>query len=1631
MKTNRFISLLLCVVMIMSLFTGLAGSASADDVIVHEVQSGEIMLKICEKHGLNYYACKNAIMQLNGFTSETQLAKLSVGQKVKLPASDAVAGSVSTTTAVVSTTTVGGTTMTTTTSYVGTTAAGANIAYYLTAYTVQAGDTLAGICSKLGSNYYYYSPVILGINSLANANYIRPGQVLLIPTSTPGGAGYAVVAHQVQAGETTTSICNRYGVSYQAMRQLINGLNRRDNMDKIYPGQTVYVPTSVAAAASVVTTGTTTTTTTTGTSAASSGYTISFANSGAFASVNGKDYVTSAPAGSEVSVWSSIRAGYAVKSLDVVRLDTGAPVPVDYNYFTMPNSNVYVDVTYEKGLTITKAKAQGGSFETLVGGFLSNAAFEGDEVTILAYPNQYYSVKNVSYQKTDGTVTSVDVKKNTSGNYSFTMPNYPITVSVTFAPTQYHMLSYSGVIGNGKVTFTVGGKEVAQAEQGETITMKFVADKNWAFNTSDFENNLAAHIPNKSSMGSFKKVDDTTYTFVLGTKDINVVGIQFLNRSTYSITGTVWKNVNNATNGSIYFNVIDQTTGAITYKTSKAKFGDTVQVIYAPSKNYVNDAQYAKDNSKGAGNALLAWSSDNTFTMPDSNVTVNARFVQDGGTHTYSGLSRSIIPAAGGTIDFLDNGCVMETGEVGKVITVKITPKPNYDLSVAKVIGGNEIYAVSLNGKLVGDAPATSNFTKVDKYTYTFVKGAGTDTIRVAFASDYQGVNATFTQITEGGALVVQGIKGFAINGSYVQGDAQVIYGDTVSFTLNLVDGYEVTSVRKFIQDKSTSPATEIANTTAYIPGGKNNSYSYTVTRNDINAAQSVTDGELVFEITCRKNPETYYTVKYTTPKIDGKTPMYVDTTTPVSYGLKAEQISSSSVLRATASADISGISGNLVEANDVMIYFQLQSKDVYVDNPATLQRLYYTFDKLLLNGQEFTPVDSSSDPSYYLANFILPKDVADGIVTTEVVYRLYKTEDKPAIILKNLKFDSTIVELTDGVFDYSVDTTSTPQDITADYFVGGTATKPDSAEVWLNDVCLYTDDDTNASLEATSANWVTGPNKLVIKVHSAQYTDTTYNLVVNYGMEASELSALTVDGTNVTPDVTDPAHPAALTIYEVTTDKKSSTVALTSLSGTATVTWDLNGTILWVDDPAGSKTLDLNPGLNTLKLSVTESGKSPTTYVVNINCALGGAAEAQTITIDNAVNLPGGVITIVDGQLSYEALVNAAETSNITVAASGASEITAYINGNTDSAMTTAGTSLSFDTKTIGKSELYWQKGANTLMVTVKAVDKTDTTYTVKVNCNQEASELATLSLEGTPILAAGKKDYTVTAQQDTSTITLTSVSGTATVTYTVNGGTENTVTGTSFDVTWPQEKNNKVVIYVKEEGKTETTYTLTVTKKAAASLLEDYLIIDGDTVKFSSSRTASYTSLGKFSDVTVTLTPPPASIESVKLEVNGVLTDITPTVGTDAQGNVTYKYAGVEWKSGGNSVKVYVKYADQAETVYTVSLTSKADNLSLDTVTITGLTPNYKNGASGVKLYGDTDAVTATAVDPAANVTINVYGSTVMTPVTSAGTATVTGITWNTDGNESNRIDIIVESDGYSKTYSITGVYSGLHHP
>ena len=124
MKKNRLISLLLCLCMVLTFFTGLVSTANADDgnVISYTVENGDYLFKICRNLGIDYYQCKQAIMILNGFTTEIQLNRISVGQTIKLPASNAVAstvkGTTTTTTTVSTTTTVGGTTTTTCRVYV-------------------------------------------------------------------------------------------------------------------------------------------------------------------------------------------------------------------------------------------------------------------------------------------------------------------------------------------------------------------------------------------------------------------------------------------------------------------------------------------------------------------------------------------------------------------------------------------------------------------------------------------------------------------------------------------------------------------------------------------------------------------------------------------------------------------------------------------------------------------------------------------------------------------------------------------------------------------------------------------------------------------------------------------------------------------------------------------------------------------------------------------------------------------------------------------------------------------------------------------------------------------------------------------------------------------------------------------------------------------------------------------------------------------------------------------------------------------------------------------------------------------------------------------------------------------------
>lgn len=115
-------------------------------------------------------------------------------------------------------------------------------------HVVQVGETLSEIAGMHDTTV----EAIVEANSLTDANAIREGQVLIIPssaTSIPTAEATAPPArtpsstvgrriHVVQAGETLSEIAHLYGVTVDAIVQT-NGL---DNPNAISVGQALVIP---------------------------------------------------------------------------------------------------------------------------------------------------------------------------------------------------------------------------------------------------------------------------------------------------------------------------------------------------------------------------------------------------------------------------------------------------------------------------------------------------------------------------------------------------------------------------------------------------------------------------------------------------------------------------------------------------------------------------------------------------------------------------------------------------------------------------------------------------------------------------------------------------------------------------------------------------------------------------------------------------------------------------------------------------------------------------------------------------------------------------------------------------------------------------------------------------------------------------------------------------------------------------------------------------------------------------------------------------------------------------------------------------------------------------------------------
>ena len=212
------------------------------NAIQYTVKSGDTIFSICTALRINYSASKDEIKKLNNWTSDADLSKIYVGQKIYFP--------MTTNTAAQTTTTTGAATTATTTTTTAQTAARNTkdtLEYYIVTHKMERGETVNSVCDALGAKYSpRVSDIVKALNNLTNLSSVQAGKEYYFPSTSPYNASYALYTHTIVSGDTTSKLCNAYGVKYETVRELLERLNPSFKLTSIPVGKKMTLIGSVA-----------------------------------------------------------------------------------------------------------------------------------------------------------------------------------------------------------------------------------------------------------------------------------------------------------------------------------------------------------------------------------------------------------------------------------------------------------------------------------------------------------------------------------------------------------------------------------------------------------------------------------------------------------------------------------------------------------------------------------------------------------------------------------------------------------------------------------------------------------------------------------------------------------------------------------------------------------------------------------------------------------------------------------------------------------------------------------------------------------------------------------------------------------------------------------------------------------------------------------------------------------------------------------------------------------------------------------------------------------------------------------------------------------------------------------------
>ncbi|MBB6672965.1 cadherin-like beta sandwich domain-containing protein [Cohnella nanjingensis] len=485
------------------------------------------------------------------------------------------------------------------------------------------------------------------------------------------------------------------------------------------------------------------------------------------------------------------------------------------------------------------------------------------------------------------------------------------------------------------------------------------------------------------------------------------------------------------------------------------------------------------------------------------------------------------------------------------------------------------------------------------------------------------------------------------------------------------------------------------------------------------------------------------------------------------------------------------------------------------------------------------------------------------------------------------------------------------------------------------------------ASGSARTVPLIVGSNTVTILV-TAQDGNTIKSYTIDVTRAAPLSSNADLSNLTLSAGTLSPAFASGTTSYTASVANGVSNVDVTSTVADGTATVKINGTAV----ASGSAyTVALNVGANTITVLVTaQDGTTQNTYTITATRAASANADLNNLTINQGTLSPG----FASGTPDYTASVGNSVTNL---------NVTPYVADSTATVTINGDTVISGNAKNVALNV-----GPNTIMITVTAQDGTTRkTYTITATRAASANaDLSNLTInQGTlsPGFASGTSDYTASVGNSVTNVDVTPYVADSTATVKVDGSAA--ISGNAKNVALNVGPNTITVLVTAQDGTTEKTYSLTVTRAASANADLSNLVISQSTLSptFAADTTAYTASVGN-------------SVTS--LDVTPYVADSTATVRVAGSAITSGNAKNIALDVGPNTITVLVTAQDgTTEKTYSLTVTRAASaNADLSNLTISQgtLSPAF---ASGTTTY------TASVGNSAASLDV--------TPTVADGTATV----------------------------------------